>query len=101
MLPVQVFRGPRQSLGYQRMDDVMAVATYLAPRGAISVILQAEDQNVRWRDDGVAPTATVGMLLRITDPPFEYFGNLSALQVIRTAPGAILNLIYRGPEITS
>jgi hypothetical protein len=45
-------------------------------------IIKAETQAVRYRDDGVAPTATVGQPVAVTDAPIQYEGTISALQFI-------------------
>lgn len=42
-----------------------------------------ETAQVRWRDDGTAPTASVGKLLEIGQS-FEYQGDLSKIKFIRT-----------------
>jgi hypothetical protein len=42
-----------------------------------------ETGQVRWRDDGTDPTATVGKLLEIGDS-FEYSGELTKIKFIRT-----------------
>ena len=57
-------------------------------------LLQADAQNIRWRDDGTAPAAGTGMLLTAGDAPFPYDGNLSAIQFIATTSGAILSVSY-------
>ncbi len=57
------------------------------------VIMVAEGQNVRWRDDGTAPTSTVGMLLPTNTPVF-YDGPLTALRFISATAGAILNISF-------
>src|SRR4051812_29563764 len=54
------------------------------------VMIQAEDANIRWRDDGGDPTASMGMLLNIGDT-FLYTGiNPNALKFFST--GAKLNI---------
>lgn len=64
--------------------------------GICGVVLNAETQNVRFRDDGQAPTSSTGFVLRTTDPPLEYIGPLKALQFIGASSGALLNVaIYR------
>lgn len=53
-------------------------------------LLQAEAGNVRWRDDGVAPTATVGMLI-VANSDFWYTGDIKRLSLIGVDGNAILN----------
>jgi hypothetical protein len=50
-------------------------------------------QAARWRDDGTAPTASVGMYLP-ADTPFVYDGDLNAIQFIEVTSGAELNVSY-------
>lgn len=57
-------------------------------------VIRCTGQNVMWRDDGTAPTATVGMPLLTTDPPFEYAGDLTVIQFIQTAATAVLDVSY-------
>jgi hypothetical protein len=59
------------------------------------VLLNPVTQNVRYRDDGTNPTATVGILLATTLPsPFVYYGPLTAIKLIQTAATATLNVAY-------
>jgi len=82
-------------LGYQQMTSITpAKALASIPVGAKRALLQAETQNVRWRDDGTAPTATVGNIAYAGQNPFLYEGNLAAVQVILATAGAILNVTY-------
>jgi hypothetical protein len=64
------------------------------PADAKYVLLQAETQNIRWRDDGSAPTASEGMLLTAGDPGFWYNGNLAAFRFIQAAAGGVLRASY-------
>lgn len=57
-------------------------------------VVRCTGQNVMWRDDGVAPTASTGMPLLTTDPPWEYAGDLLAIQFIQTAASAVLDVSY-------
>lgn len=64
--------------------------------GICGVMINAETQNVRYRDDGQVPTSSSGFVLKTTDPPFEYIGPLKMLQFIGASSGAILNVaIYK------
>lgn len=85
-------------LGY---TQVLAAATTTAfnlalPVGGLRptmVRLQAETQALRYRDDGVAPTASVGMLLPV-GASFDYDGDLNNLQLINATAGAICNYSF-------
>jgi hypothetical protein len=56
-------------------------------------LIVAETQDVRWRDDGTAPTSTVGMLLK-AGVIFQYDGDLSKIKFIETASSAKVNISY-------
>lgn len=80
-------------LGFEQIDDLSAAEPLTVPFGAGVALLQAESQAVRWRDDGVAPTSSVGMLLAPGET-FAYTGSLSAIRFIEAAGGAVLNVSY-------
>jgi len=56
-------------------------------------VITPETQGVRWRDDGVAPTATVGMPLAV-GAVLVYDGDLSAIRFFQQAATATLNVSY-------
>ena len=68
----------------------LTAATY---DGASYAVIQAEDQNVRWRDDGTDPTTSVGMVLAIGQQ-FAYYGDLSAIKFLEETATAKLNVSY-------
>jgi hypothetical protein len=57
------------------------------------VVLQCTAQNVRWRDDGTAPTSSVGMVLVVGDTLY-YDGDLTKIRFIEAAGGAKLDVSY-------
>ena len=59
-----------------------------------TAIIRCETQAVRWRDDGVAPTATVGMPLAVGDVLEYTGGNLKQLRFIEQTASAKLNISY-------
>jgi hypothetical protein len=83
-------------LGHAQLTSLAAAASLPAiPTDARYVWLQAETNNVRWRDDGVDPTAAVGMLLSKDSDGFWYTaGPLSALKLIETTASAKVNVAY-------
>lgn len=91
-------------LGYQQVTTTTPAFTLTVPAGANAALLNAEAVDIRWRDDGTAPTTTVGMLLSATPATggatgahgndLFYTGNVSKLQFIQTGAGAILNVSY-------
>lgn len=80
-------------LGYQQLTSVTSSTALTVPSSAGQALLQAESANVRWRDDGVAPTGGVGMLIEAGETVL-YQGDLTAVRVIQAAGGAILNVSY-------
>ena len=56
-------------------------------------VVQAISQNVRWRDDGIVPSASVGMQLGAGND-ILFTGDLSAIQFIEEAASAELNVAY-------
>ena len=93
--------GYRRPLGYQQIASAtLAAATLLtlptAKPGnpaAYAVIQNNGTTGVRWRDDGTAPTATVGMLLP-AGSELDYSGDLSLIQFIYVSTGPILDVNY-------
>lgn len=77
---------------------VTALATSTAlpsvPANVKYAVVQCEGNDVRWRADGTAPTATDGMWLPAgTERVFDS-GATAALRFIQTAAGATLNIHY-------
>ena len=82
-------------LGYVQMTTILAATALVVPVGATYALLQAEAQDVRWRDDGTNPTTTVGMLLKAGQDPSGFTGDqIKAMLVIQSTAGAILNISY-------
>jgi hypothetical protein len=80
-------------LGYQQLTSITAAVGLTLPAGTERVILQAEAQNVRWRDDGTPPTATVGNLLIPGAVPLVLDGyDITKVEFIQATSGAILNV---------
>ena len=83
--------GPK---GDQRITSLAAATALTVPAGANMVVLQAETQNVRVVFDGSTPTATKGMILKTTDEPLVFEGDLSQIKAIETAASAALTATY-------
>jgi hypothetical protein len=65
------------------------------PNGARLAVLTVETNDLRWRDDGTAPTATVGMLIVHGNyPPFEYHSDLSKLQLIAVSGSPVVDISF-------
>lgn len=91
--------GPPYSMtarGYQQITaGTLAAATALTiPSNATFALLQAENGDLRWRDDGTAPTGSVGMIL-YSGTTIELAGDLSTIKFIElTSQSGILNVSY-------
>lgn len=93
-LKVSSAPGTASPLGFQRIGPGIAVSTALTvPAGATFAEIICETQPVRWRDDGVAPTASIGMPLG-QDASLTYSGSLSAIRFIEQTPQATLSISY-------
>jgi hypothetical protein len=88
-------------LGYQQITTLSSATSLTVPdkdvqglncKPSISLITP-EGQAVRWRDDGVAPSATVGMPLA-AGVTLQYDGDLTKIQFIEQVSGAKLNVTY-------
>lgn len=80
-------------LGYQQITSLSASTALTVPSGATLAVIIPESQAVRWRDDGTAPTGSVGMPLAIATT-LSYDGDLSRIRFIEQAPSAKLNVSY-------
>lgn len=88
-------------IGYQQITSLSAAAGLTVPTVDKSgnkqqptfALIIAEGKDVRWRDDGTAPTASVGMPLAV-GVPLQYDGDLTNIKFIETAASAKLNISY-------
>ena len=85
--------------GFQQITSLNASIGLTVPDGVRYAIIECDHtagQYVRWRDDGTAPSATVGMTI---PPGAQLIYNASDLKQIRfieEAAGAKLNIAYYG-----
>ena len=89
-------------LGYQQITSLSTAQALTVPsvdpttglncKPTIALIT-AETQGVRWRDDGTAPTATVGMPLA-AGVTLQYDGDLTQIKFIEQVGGAKINISY-------
>jgi hypothetical protein len=84
-----------KALGYDQITSLGSAVGLTPPSGALVAVIVAEGAAVRWRDDGTAPTATVGMPLP-AGGQMTYAGDLGAIQFIEQADGAALDVSYYG-----
>jgi hypothetical protein len=89
----QTVEASLQPVGYQQLTSMTNATSLTPPAEARIAVIEAEAQEVRWRDDGVDPTTTVGMLLPVKSA-FTYTGVLASLRFIAAVAGAILNVSY-------
>ncbi len=85
-----------QPLGYVQVP--LSVGTPYAispPEGSRMVLIKPEGADMRYRDDGVAPTDAVGMPVSDGES-LLYDVKLDQLQVAAQASGCICNLSYYG-----
>ena len=93
-----------QPVGYQQLSSTAGTTgTGLTiPAGGARAIIQVLTGNVRWRDDGTAPTTAVGMRVVAADPPFNYYGKMSALRFVpETTTTAEINVSYYSQDAIS
>lgn len=111
--------GIRKALGYQQISAAtLASATFLTiptvtlpnvPGGpgagggvtvkvspGLAICQNNGTGNLRWRDDGTAPTAAIGMVL-VAGAELDYTGDIANIQfIISTAGGALDVSLYGG-----
>jgi hypothetical protein len=88
-------------LGYQQITSLSASTGLTVPQTDLNglackpsiAIITAETQAVRWRDDDVAPTASVGMPLA-SGSTLQYDGDLSKIRFIEQTASAKINVTY-------
>jgi hypothetical protein len=88
--------GTLTQVGFEQLTGFAASkALQSIPATATLALMQAEGQAVRYRADGSAPTALVGMrLLTTTAPEWTRTDNLSNLRFIQETATAKLNVTY-------
>lgn len=90
----RVIEGNRVPCGYQQISGLSSAKGLTVPdSGARFALIQAQDKDVRWRDDGTSPTASIGMVLQ-ANGYLEYTGDLSAFKAIETEASAVVNVSY-------
>lgn len=88
-------------LGYQQITSLSSSTGLTVPQTDLNglackptlAIITCETQAVRWRDDDVAPTASVGMPLA-AGVTLQYDGDLSKIRFIEQTTSAKLNVSY-------
>lgn len=68
------------------------------PPGTTMVVISVETAGIRWRDDGGAPTTTIGMPIAAAAAPYTYIGTASALRFIAQTGSPVISLaFYKSP----
>ena len=80
-------------LGYQQITSLSASTALTVPVGATMALITPETQAIRWRDDGTAPTASVGMPIAV-GAYFTYDGDLKSIRFIEQTASAKINVSY-------
>lgn len=84
----------RPPKGYSQITSLSAAAGLgTVPAGGQTALIQCQDQQVRWRDDGVDPTTTVGSLLSPGET-LIYDGDLATIRLIEVLASAKLNVSF-------
>jgi hypothetical protein len=82
------------ALGYQQITSLAAATALTIPAGTAFALITPQTQAVRWRDDGVDPTATIGYPLAAGSELQYAASSLTRLRFIEQVAGAALNIVY-------
>ena len=88
-------------IGYQQITSLSSAQSLTVPardktglnQKPTFALITSETQGVRWRDDGTAPTASIGMPLA-AGVTLQYAGNLKGVKFINNGGTAELNISY-------
>jgi len=93
-----VITGIRRPLGYSQILNATLASstgivfpTTLAASPVGYAVIQCQGGAVRWRDDGTAPTATVGMTIA-SGAELDYVGDFYAIRFISSSGTPILDI---------
>lgn len=83
-------------LGYEQISGAAAATALTVPEGTCRILIKCETQAIRWRDDGVDPTAAVGYPLAVGTELIYESGQATRLKVIEQAASTVVNVVYYG-----
>jgi hypothetical protein len=94
-----VVPGAMVPVGYCQLTATGSAAEVSTCTGGIPVgtsvaYITVETANIRWRDDGVAPTASVGMLIVAAAPVLLYQGDITKMQVIAVSGSPVIDISF-------
>lgn len=97
-LPARAAFYSYQALGCAQLTSLSSATSLSSvpggiPTGAGLAALTIEGQTVRMRDDGTAPTASVGLLLPVGGP-WPYQGALAKVQFIQSGGPATIDVCF-------
>lgn len=100
MQPTETTLGVDRPLGYQQISAAtLATSTALTmptiPAGmrVRKVVCSGNGGTIRWRDDGTAPTASIGMLMA-DGGALTYTGDPTAIRFILASSTPVLDISY-------
>lgn len=102
LIPTQLFAASGQPVidgflepaGCAQLTSLASATALTIPAGSIKLtLIQAEGDDLRWRDDGVSPTTGVGMLLA-EGVTLVYNGTPTTIKLIQTTGGGIANVCF-------
>lgn len=82
------------NVGCQSLTSITGATALTVPAGATCALISAVTGAVSLRDDGTAPTQTVGIQIP-AGSTLEYSGSLGAVQII-SASGTVFVSYYKG-----
>lgn len=85
---------PAANPNYQQITVTNSAKSLTVPAGATGALISIETNGVRFRDDGVAPTAGVGMPLSVGTQNWLYTGYLGGILFIAQAGTALVDVAY-------
>jgi hypothetical protein len=97
--------GPYFPVGYCQITSLGSAvnlttancASGTVPSVATIAVICVETQGIRYRDDGTAPTSSVGMPMPIPIPSgtcFQYAGSMTAIKLIQQTSSATIDVSF-------
>jgi hypothetical protein len=82
------------SKGYQQLGTLSAAEGLTVPSGASNALIIVSGEAVRWRADGTAPTASLGMPVAAGDTIVIGGPLMSTIEFIQVSASASLDVTY-------